>query len=205
MCTWPRGGAAKAPGKGDATFVGYFNECMTGFEYQVASHMIWEGLLTEGLGVVRAIHDRYAAAKRNPYNEIECSDHYARAMAGYGAFLAACGYEYHGPQGRLAFAPRWNAEKFRAPFTAAEGWGTFSQERTDKEQTGSVALAWGKLRLTSLGLTVPDGWKVDKAHATLKGKDVAVTLEQTGSRITCRFQEPLTIQAGQTCSVTLSK
>jgi non-lysosomal glucosylceramidase len=38
--------------------------------------------------VARAIHDRYAPARRNPYNEIECSDHYARAASGYSVFLS---------------------------------------------------------------------------------------------------------------------
>ena len=46
-------------------------------------------------------------------------------MASYGVFLAACGYEYHGPKGHLAFAPRLTPEDFRAAFTAAEGWGRF--------------------------------------------------------------------------------
>jgi len=59
---------------------------MTGFEYQVAAHMIWEGLVLEGLAITRTIHDRYHAAKRNPYNEVECSDHYSRAMMSYGVF-----------------------------------------------------------------------------------------------------------------------
>ena len=86
--------------------LGYFHECMTGFEHQVASHMMAEGMTDEALVITRAIHDRYHAAKRNPYNEIECSDHYARAMAGYGTFITACGFEYHGPKGYLRFAPK---------------------------------------------------------------------------------------------------
>ena len=65
---------------------------MSGFEHQAASHMIAEGLLLEGLAVTRAIHDRYHAARRNPYNEIECSDHYSRAMASYGSFVTLCGF-----------------------------------------------------------------------------------------------------------------
>ena len=49
MCTWPKGGREGTEGKVFAGFAGYFNECMNGFEYQAAGHMIWEGLLTEGL------------------------------------------------------------------------------------------------------------------------------------------------------------
>ena len=47
----------------------------------------------------------------------------------YGVFLAACSFEYHGPKGHLGFAPRLTPENFRAPFTTAEGWGTFDQSR----------------------------------------------------------------------------
>jgi len=125
MCSWPKGDAARVQKGYDY----YLNECMTGFEYQVAGHMIWEGLVQKGLAVVRTIHDRYHPSKRNPWNEVECGDHYARAMASYGVYLAACGYEYHGPKGHLGFEPRLAPEDFRAAFTAAEGWGTFHQKR----------------------------------------------------------------------------
>lgn len=134
MCTFPRGGGDRATGKGnDAWAASYFNECMSGFEYQVAAHMLAEGLVQEGLAVTRMIHDRYHAARRNPFNEIECSNHYARAMASYGVFLSACGFEYHGPRGHLAFAPRLSPENFSAPFTAAEGWGILHQSRTSSD------------------------------------------------------------------------
>ncbi|VGO13156.1 hypothetical protein PDESU_01710 [Pontiella desulfatans] len=92
--------------------------------------MVAEGtpeLVMQGLAVTRAIHDRYRPEERNPYNEIECSDHYARAMSSYAVFLAACGFEYDGPAGVMGFGPVIQPENFRAPFTAAEGWGTFSQ------------------------------------------------------------------------------
>ena len=79
MCTFPKGGENEAGGgKIGQGFAGYFNECMNGFEYQAAGHMIAEGMVQEGLAVTRAIHDRYHPSRRNPYNEIECGDHYAR-------------------------------------------------------------------------------------------------------------------------------
>ena len=124
MCSWPKGEAVRVQEGCDF----YFNECMNGFEYQAAGHMIWEGMVLEGLAVARAVHDRYQPSRRNPWNEIECGDHYARSMASYGVFLAACGYEYHGPKRHSAFAPRLSPENFRAAFTTAEGWGAFSQK-----------------------------------------------------------------------------
>ena len=124
---------------------GYFNECMSGFEHQAASHMIAEGLVTEGFAVTRAIHDRYHAKRRNPYNEVECSDHYARAMASYGSFISLCGFTYHGPSGHLGLAPRLSGD-FKAAFTAAEGWGTIALTGN----TVTLTVMWGTLRLSAL-------------------------------------------------------
>lgn len=176
MCTWPHGGAEKSPGANQADWaVGYFNECMTGFEHQAASHMIYEGLVTEGLAVERAIHDRYDGNKRNPYNEIECSDHYARAMASYGVFLAACGFGYHGPNGHLTFKPKIGADNFKAAFTTSEAWGTYSQNRVGNKLTCRIEVKWGWLQLTKLTLAgrldparVHVDWKPGKETGTIE-------------------------------------
>uniref|UniRef100_UPI003568F19A GH116 family glycosyl hydrolase n=1 Tax=Stieleria sp. TaxID=2795976 RepID=UPI003568F19A len=92
MCSFPHGKIE--PKSGKKNYAGYLNECMTGFEWQVAAHMIWEGLVEKGLAIGKAIYDRYLPKDRNPYNEIECSDHYARAMSSYSAFMAVCGFRY---------------------------------------------------------------------------------------------------------------
>lgn len=130
MCTFPRRDwdYAQARGNGSVEWAaGYFNECMNGFEHQVAGHMIREGMTLEGLAIERAIHDRYHPSRRNPWNEIECGDHYARSMASYGVFLGACGFEHHGPKGHIGFAPRIAPENFKCAFTSSHGWGTYRQ------------------------------------------------------------------------------
>lgn len=156
MCTWPKGGGEKAPGEGNEDWaVGYFNECMTGFEHQVAAHMLWEGMVPEALAIEKAIHDRYSAQKRNPYNEIECGDHYARAMASYGVYLAACGYRYHGPKQELSFDPKIRPEDFRCAFTAAEGWGVYEQKVDGPSMRVRLSLRNGVLNLRRLGFRCP--------------------------------------------------
>lgn len=126
MCTFPRGGSEKATGKGsEAWAAGYFNECMSGFEYQAAAGMIREGLVAEGLTVVKAIHDRYHPSRRNPYNEIECSDHYGRALAAFGVYLSVTGLRVDGPRGVVSL-PRNSPPGAKHAFIAPDGWGLAS-------------------------------------------------------------------------------
>jgi uncharacterized protein (DUF608 family) len=136
----------------DAWQVTYFHECMSGFEHQVASHMMAEGMVEESLILTRAVHDRYAGQNRNPFNEIECSDHYARAMASYGTFVTACGFTYHGPKQEIGFAPKLNADNFKAAFTAAEGWGTYSQVKKGRSLECTIDVKWGKLVVKSVNV-----------------------------------------------------
>lgn len=88
---------------------------------------IWEDKLDYGFSIVKSIHNRYGADKRNPSNEIECSDHYSRAMVSYVAYIAAFGFTYNRPKGQIVFAPKLNPEIFKSAFTAAQGWGNLTQ------------------------------------------------------------------------------
>jgi len=136
----------------DAWQVTYFHECMSGFEHQVASHMMAEDMVEESLILTRTIHDRYHAKKRNPFNEVECSDHYARAMASYGTFITACGFTYHGPKKEIGFAPKVGADNFKAAFTAAEGWGTYSQVKKGKSLECVIDVKWGRLSVKKINV-----------------------------------------------------
>ena len=203
-CTWP---------KSDYLPQGtlYKNEVWTGIEYQVAGHMIAEGMVTEGLAICRAVHDRYQPELLNPYNEVECGDHYARALASWGVYLALAGYQYHGPKGHLAFAPKITPDHFKAAFTVGEGWGTFEQTRQGDRQTDRITVRWGKLRLRSLAFELAatqkpmvDGHAKDKRrNATVSiGKNrIAATAAFAGNQVRLTFDRPVMVVAGETLQV----
>lgn len=176
--------------------MGYFHECMSGFEHQVAAHMMAEGMVEESLVLTRAIHDRYHAAKRNPYNEIECSDHYARAMASYGTFLSACGFEYHGPKGYMAFAPKMQPEDFKAAFTAAQGWGSYSQKLDKRGQNHIINVAHGNLMLRALKIQKLSGKPLKEITAYLNDSTIALDYKPCeNNHIEIRFQDLLKLDA----------
>jgi len=182
--------------------IGYFNECMSGFEHQVASHMIAEGMVLEGLAITRAIHDRYDASLRNPWNEIECSDHYSRAMASYGTFITACGFTYNGPKGQIGFAPRITPENFKAAFTVAEGWGSFSQTVADGKTAAELALKWGTLRLRSISLATDS--KPASATVKVNGQQLSANLIFADGSTTLTFPNDVTLSAGQKINIHLT-
>lgn len=127
--------------------IAYCQECMTGFEYAFAGLLISEGLLEEGLSVVRAIRDRYDGKKRNPFNEIECGSNYARAMASFGLLPIFSGFTYDLPKGHIGFAPRLSGD-FRCFWSVGTGWGEVL--RTEKEWR--IVIYGGELRLSSVAL-----------------------------------------------------
>ncbi len=184
--------------------LGYFHECMSGFEHQVAAHMMAEGMHEESLILTNRIHDRYHAAKRNPYNEIECSDHYARAMASYGTYLSACGFSYHGPKGIIGFGPKWNKENFAAAFTAAEGWGTYLQQLQGATQNHQLQLKYGKLRLNEIMLEKIGKSEPKRVKVSLMGKNINAVMARATGQLNIRLAQEITIQKGQTLEISIS-
>ena len=58
--------------------------------------MIYEGMNKEANDVITDVRNRYDGYKRNPFNEEECGNHYARAMASWSAIVALSGFNYSG-------------------------------------------------------------------------------------------------------------
>lgn len=196
MTTWPHGGSTDSGG------LMYFNEVWTGQEHQFAAHLFAEGMTAQGLAVMKAVYDRYHGSKRNPYNEIEASDHYARAMMSFGVYLAAIGYEHHGPKGHLGFAPRIGPEDFRCAFTAAAGWGSYRQTRRGRRLAAEVEVRHGELRLATLAFETNEPAR----HVTVRfgGRRIPAEVEADGTRAVVTLGKPVTIATGQTIGVELT-
>ncbi len=197
-CTWPKSEFM-------AEGVRYRSEVWTGIEYQVAGHMVSEGMIDEALAICRAVHDRYHPAKHNPFNEVECGDHYARAMASWGVYTALCGFDYHGPKGHIGFAPRIRPEDFRAAFTAAEGWGLFTQDRSHSVQHERIEMRWGRVNLRTLAFSVPSDWTIAEIAVRHEGAALPSKHVLTNNRLRIELTEPVWLSQGQRLEVEIRR
>jgi len=186
LCSWPTGGRPRFP-------FPYSDEVWCGIEYQVASHLIYEGFIEEGLAIVKAVRDRHTGVRRNPWNEFECGSHYARSMASYALLAALSGFSYSAPAGRFSFAPKVNAEDFACFFSVASGWGVLRQKLEGEKKSAGVEIKAGALALRELGL----GFQIGGAKVSLAGKQVKATID--GAAL--RFAEPVTVGSGESLSV----
>ena len=134
-----------------AISVPYCQETMNGFEYSAAGLMISRGKLAYGETMVKAVRDRFDGDKRNPYNEYECGNNYARSMASYALVNLYGGYEIDMTKGFIGFAPKAYDENgvFHAPFAVDSGWGEVTVE---KSGAAKLQLLGGKLSLRSIKL-----------------------------------------------------
>ncbi|HEY3330806.1 MAG TPA: GH116 family glycosyl hydrolase [Capsulimonadaceae bacterium] len=143
LCSWPNGGKPSLP------FV-YSDEVWTGIEYQVASHLIEEGMVNEGLNIVTAVRSRYEGHVRNPFNEYECGSYYARAMASYAVLNSLSGFRYSAVSKTLWLAPKVVNGPFTAFFSTDSGYGTITLDAGKL----TVNVIEGKLDVATVMVTV---------------------------------------------------
>ncbi len=197
-CTWPKSDHIEEG-------VRYRSEIWTGIEYQVAGHMVWEGMVTEAIAICYGIHKRYHPSKHNPFNEVECGDHYARAMASWGVYTALAGYEYHGPKGHIGFAPKITPDNFSAAFTAAEGWGMFTQKRDEKTQREKITVNWGRLSVESLAFAIPVDFDFARATVTLDHIVVRSSYTLKDGRLEIKLAKGQIVNENQTLEVAIHR
>ena len=198
LCSWPHGGRPRYP-------FPYAHEVWTGIEYQVAAHLIWEGLTTEGLTLVRSARERYDGERRNPWDEIECGHHYARAMSSWSLLLALSGYEYSAPRRRLGFAPRLWPDDFRCLFTAGEAWGSYAQRHSGSRQAHEVDVRWGSLTLECLAVPLlVAGKRPQLRRLSVAGGDLEGRLIVDGETLTVEMDRPAVLHLGESLALEIA-
>src|SRR5262245_39511869 len=200
LCSWPKGGRPALP-------FPYADEVWTGIEYQVAAHLIYAGQVAEGFALVRAVRDRYDGRRRNPWNEVECGSHYARALASWSLVLALSGFRFSAPEGRLGFAPQVSARDFRCFFSTGSGWGVFHQ-RLDAGRGMEVRLdvRHGEVRVRALDLRNEGSWGA-AAIASLSGAGATpdtATIRRDGDTLRVDLGRDVVVPAGQSVLLRLA-
>ena len=196
--SWPHGDRPRVP-------FPYWAEVMTGFEYQAAVHMIYEGLIEEGLEIIAAIRRRFDGERRNPWNEPEAGHHYARAMASWAAIPALSGFHYSAVSRRLQLAPRWRPQAFQCIWTAGSGWGTVHQSIGGDEQVVRWQVLSGELAVEEMAYALPLRATVEAVSVKLAGEPVPASIEQRSESVTISLAQRVRAEAGQDLVIRMSK
>jgi len=208
MTTWPRGGRPE-PGKQ----LRFADEVMSGFEYSAAAAMIASGLLEKGFTVIKAAADRYDGQWRsgltdrawgysgNPFGDDECGKFYARAMSIWSVLLACQGFVYDGPAGLIGFKPVWRPDEHASFFTAAEGWGVFTQRREGGTQTELIEVRYGKVRIESVVFQVSKEPKSQAIAVLHNQQTVPATYTFKDGEVRITLERPVVVKAGESLRI----
>lgn len=179
ICDWPEGKYRPV------VPLPYSGETQNGYEYQAAILMIQEGLVEEGMTVVRGIRDRYDGEKRNPWNEIECGSNYARSMASYSLIPTFSGFSYDMVRGRVGFDPiiTENTDVQKGGYRGLEAKAGSAEE--SYSTFWSLDSGWGLFEINSRGAVL----SVLHGSLTLKNLGLPKSFVHTGNgmEVTLRY------------------
>jgi uncharacterized protein (DUF608 family) len=202
ICTWPRGGRPPQ-------VMLYSDEVWTGIEYQVAAHLIYEGFVDEGMTIAKAARDRYdgiprAPMPRNPWDEIECGGHYARAMSSWSLLLALSGWMYDGPRQALQFSPRHRPSRFKSFWSGPAGWGTIAQSAEGGRQLITINVSAGELALRQLQTQPSEGQRpLSRAEVVLAGQALPSRFRFADGQVEIVLTTPALVKAGERLEIAL--
>lgn len=216
MITWPKN-SQPIPG------MKYGDEVMTGFEYGAAVSLMQNGMLREGLMVIKTISERYDGRLRtegvsdfangawgysgNPFGDDECGKFYGRSLSVWSALLALQGFIYDGPAGIIGFRPRMNPENHVSFFSSAEGYGLFKQVRSTDKLSASITISEGTLRVAEfvLSATGAQPKSVRVVRGTKDGnKTLDVKHEVKDGDLLLTFPQAITLKADQRLEIEAS-
>ncbi|HXX64142.1 MAG TPA: GH116 family glycosyl-hydrolase [Bacteroidota bacterium] len=141
--------AYPVPEKRPKTPLTYGTEVWSGLEYTAAAGMMYEGMEKEALKTMTDVRARYDGVKRNPFNEVECGNHYARAMASWSTILAESGFHYSAVGKKLSLTAK-PGEYF---WSTGYSWGSALVKALPSGKSSvRISVHFGTLPLQSVAL-----------------------------------------------------
>ncbi|WP_245986257.1 GH116 family glycosyl-hydrolase [Marinoscillum furvescens] len=152
----------------------YFTEVMTGFEHTAAVGMLYEDQTEAGLKTISDIRDRYDGHKRNPFNEAEYGNHYARSMMAWGAVLATTKFHYSAVDKSMSIT----SEPGTYFWSNGYQFGTVKIAGKDSKKEVTLSLLNGKMNLKSFELDGFGTVRFKKAKAFNQDEPVTFTIKK---------------------------
>ena len=186
-CTWP--GDKFLHDIPREIWVDQANTPWTGVELAFASFLIYEGMVSEALQVVRSVDDRYRRAGLY-WNHQECGGHYYRAMMLWTLLHAFLGLSIR--QTRLGFAPKVEGNRYKVLFALNGATAYFIRH----DASVAINVRSGRLGLQTLALGKSCGVGKKPVVKIAGKKSAAPTVSREGDTLVLDFGKTLTIEAG---------
>jgi uncharacterized protein (DUF608 family) len=167
----------------------------SGTEYAVAVQMIQEGLVDEGLTIIRDVYERYERAGQT-WDHQECGGHYYRAMGVWLVWLVLGGIHYDAPRRWLALKPvaQTTSGSWKQPLVLPGFWG--SLECSSEKHRYTLIAQEGQISLNRL--TLPE--EISLAQISLNRAPIEAHIQQG----TLHFNATITFVGGQTLEILAS-
>ncbi len=194
-CSWPNGGRPKVP-------MLYTDEVWTGLEYEIAALCIYVGDINAGLKIINAARERYDGSHRNPWNEVECGDHYVRPMSSWTLLHALTGISYSIKLNQFSLAPKINPNNFQSFYITNSAWGSVNHLVFEDKVVLSLTVSFGELLVKSVKIA-----KLEKRNITEINNcalfnsekydiDIKSKLDVSDATLKISFLTPITINEG---------
>ncbi len=172
------------------------NTFWTGVELAFASFLIYEGMVEEGMEIIKAVDDRYRKSGLY-WDHQEFGGHYYRPMSAWAILNAMLGFSLN--NGTYAFAPKYTQHEFRQFFSTPNGTAHYISE------PGIIKLKCnsGALRLNSIKLT-DKNLNGENLEITIGDDEIEGKVNNENDQIILNFDNEIILPANTILSIKAS-
>lgn len=161
------------PSKRPEIPLSYHAEAWSGLEYTAAAGMIFEGMPDKAVKTVTDVRKRYDGFKRSPFNEEECGNHYARAMASWALIPAWSEFDYSAITGSFTITGK-PGNYF---WSNGYAWGNATVETTPEGKVNAtISVHHGNLKLSRVIVENAGSHKLRKMTILKEGQQQAFVM-----------------------------